>query len=1247
MNVGELTATFDVEVDGAGFVRAEAAMEGLRRGADGRLRDLRGRFVSESRLLADALRDGIETGTAAVEEATSAAGAELADGLGEGGEEASRRLLSSLTDAELAVEGFTRSSNGRIRDLRGRFVAESATIADALRAGVEAGTQAAEDAAGDADIDIDVNVDSTDAEAGIGEVETSLAELRRQAAETATSVRRDLNAALRRLPTVRIDADSTPLDEQLVRVRHQLRDLAAERVGITVTTEEASRRLAALTAELETLSREHPSPSVNLGVRQATEQIVELRVRLAELSGETVDIRVNTETARARAELAEIGEEARHSGDDGGRLGRILSQVGDAAGPIGSVAGRISLVAGAVGGALPLVAGLSAALVSILPAAGVAATGLLMVASAGAAIKIGSSGIGAAIKAAFADAPAATGAAASGANQYASAQRAVKDAAEQAAYANEQAARRVSDAERNLADAQRASLQVQQALDDARRQAAQDLEDLNNKLIDAGLSERDAVLRVQEAQDALTAATADGSTATARQREQAQLALDQARQRLVEQGIAYRRLQQEAQQANAAGVEGSARVVQAQDRIVQAQRQVQDQTRALQDAQVQQSRTAAQGAEQVQRAIEALHQAGAGAAAGGVDPLAAAMAKLSPNAREFVAELIRLKPALSDLKWDVQQTLFQGFAGSLRFGAETILPVLHTALVGSAQQLNVMGRAAIATAGEMAENGTLGRAFASANKGLAGLTKLPSVFVQAVSQIGAAAGPAFERFGAAANSGLERLSQKMTAAFNSGGMQRAIDTAIDLLGQLGDAAGNFGRFFGEVLGATQQSGGGFIHTLVVISDALAKAFAEPAIQAGLQALFRVTAAVATTAAPLLISALRVIGPVLAALGPPVQVLLDALGSQGLQPIISALGPVLLAAAQAVGQLVLAATPLLGLIGSLVSLALPALTPLLAGAETIFRQLAPVVAAVATALMGLLGPILVQLPTLIEPFVTVLTTLTGVLLPVLTDLLTQLPLAQLGQSFADVAVALAPLLAQVAVLVGQWLKIMLPLLTPIITAVVQLAAVFGGVLAEALQRIVVPALQMVTQLLSGDFSGALRSGRDLLVGIGQTVLDVFTELPRQIARVLADLASAAFDGGKGVISSLIDGMRSMGGKAIDAVKGIVSDISEFFPHSPARVGPFSGRGYPLYSGQAISAALAEGITSGQSRVRQATASLMGTAQGGLGLGQLAAPGGATAGTGTGSGFHIEHYYEAEQGDARRTAAELAFMARGRG
>ncbi|MFE6489790.1 hypothetical protein ACFVGN_43615, partial [Streptomyces sp. NPDC057757] len=385
-------------------------------------------------------------------------------------------------------------------------------------------------------------------------------------------------------------------------------------------------------------------------------------------------------------------------------------------------------------------------------------------------------------------------------------------------------------------------------------------------------------------------------------RAQAQLAFDQAQQQLKEQQLSYQRLQDKAATANQAGVDGSAKVVSAQDRltaaqrtvadqvqaltdaqvqaqkrVAQADREVEDRTRALADAQEQQARTAKQGLESIQKAQEALQQGAAGAAGGGVNPLAAALAKLPPNARAFVEEIIRLKPALESLKFDVQQQLFSGLDSALRTSATSTLPVLHTALVASAGHLNEMAKETLATAGHLSENGTLGQALASANRGLGSMSQLPATIVQGLIQVGAAAGPSFEKINAAGGSALARLSAQMDAAFASGGMQRAIEQAVGLIGQLGRILGNVGDVIGSVFGAAQQTGAGFLGTLEKLTGAMAAAFATPAVQQGLRALFETMSLLASTVAPLLGQALQALGPVFSALAPGIQTLITALG----------------------------------------------------------------------------------------------------------------------------------------------------------------------------------------------------------------------------------------------------------------------------------------------------------------------------------------------------------------------------------
>jgi phage-related protein len=824
-------------------------------------------------------------------------------------------------------------------------------------------------------------------------------------------------------------------------------------------------------------------------------------------------------------------------------------------------------------------------------------------------------------------------------------------------------------AERDLGDAQKNATRAQLDLTTARKQAKEDLEDLANQVIDAQDSQRESVLQLQQAKITLDE-TMRSPAASQAARAQAQLSYDEAVQHSKEQQLQLDRLRDKQALAARAGVDGSQTVIDAQDKLTQAQRDVGDRTQAVTDAQVQghrqvalavrkigdeqravadaqqqQAKTAYQGTEQVQKAQEALAQAmrSAGAAAAAT---ANALAKLAPNARAFVDEVIHLKGAWESLRFDVQQRLFDGLAGSLRTAAGSILPVLHTQLVQSAGAVNDMGRGVLETAGHMASSGVLGQALGSANRGLESLTRIPAQVIQGFLQIGAAAGPAFDRITGGVGRLADSISQRLNKAFSSGGMQQAINTAIGLLSQLGTVAGNLVGLVGEVLSTAQASGGGFVNTLVQISGALKVAFATPAVQEGLRSLFSLTSQIASTAAPLLLQALQVIAPVLSTLGPPLQVLVTTLGA-ALRPVIAALGPVLVTAAQAIGQLVIAAAPLLPVIGQLAAALLPSLTPLLAGAGQIFQQLAPLVAAVAGAIGQLLGPVLAVLPQLITPAVSLLTTLTGAILPPLTQLISQLPLGQLGQSFAQIAVALAPVLTQLAVLAGQYLQAMMPLLLPIITAFSRLAAIFSGELARVVQAVVVPALRMLADLLSGNLSGAVSNAGQLLSGLAQTVTQVFTQLPGEVLGVLGDLAGQLFTAGGRIIDGLINGIKGKIGDVKDAVGGLLQGARNLLPFSPAKEGPFSGSGWTLYSGQSISTALADGILSGRDRVRTATRSLVGTAHAGLGGGQFGGLAMAGAGGVPGGGFHIQNYYESETGSARSTAEELMWLGKGRG
>lgn len=142
-------------------------------------------------------------------------------------------------------------------------------------------------------------------------------------------------------------------------------------------------------------------------------------------------------------------------------------------------------------------------------------------------------------------------------------------------------------------------------------------------------------------------------------------------------------------------------------------------------------------------------------------------------------------------------------------------------------------------------------------------------------------------------------------------------------------------------------------------------------------------------------------------------------------------------------------------------------------------------------------------------------------------------------------------------------------------------------------------------LPGRVAGALASlagtlsriTRSAFAGMTSAVLDGISDIvgwvasiPGRIWSALGDTARMLFQAGVNIVKGLIDGMMSMIGKVGDAIGSVVGKIRDHLPWSPAKEGPLSGRGYPLYSGQKIGGALADGILGSTGRVAAASLAL---------------------------------------------------------
>ncbi|MGW1828826.1 aggregation-promoting factor C-terminal-like domain-containing protein [Streptomyces tubercidicus] len=413
----------------------------------------------------------------------------------------------------------------------------------------------------------------------------------------ARSLKTKLEAAFKAMPKLDVRLSDTGVDAELARLRARMETLSQKRIGVDVDVAAAEAEIVRIEAELTRLGASHPNVSVRADTATARAALAEIRAEIAAVDAADPDVKVDVSTGQATAALMALGVQ----------MGLV------AAIPLGPI----------------IAAGLGAVVSAAAAAgAGVGALGIAAVPSISAvknvltqqkaaqddATKSTNDGGNAATQAAqkaltMAGAQQALTAAhrnaataiAQANRQVSDAERAVGDAVQRAAEQRKAAAdgvkraeqsladahRGVRAAEQSLIDAQKSARQAQDDLTAARKTAAQQLKDLDDQLTDGALGQREATLRVQEAQQELqqTIAANNVGKATQLQVAQAQLAFDQAVQHQKEQEQGYKDLQRSAADQRKAGVEGSDAVKSAMERLNTANRAVKDQSDGVTDAQ--------------------------------------------------------------------------------------------------------------------------------------------------------------------------------------------------------------------------------------------------------------------------------------------------------------------------------------------------------------------------------------------------------------------------------------------------------------------------------------------------------------------------------------------------------------------------------------------------------------------------------------------------------------------------------------
>ena len=282
--------------------------------------------------------------------------------------------------------------------------------------------------------------------------------------------------------------------------------------------------------------------------------------------------------------------------------------------------------------------------------------------------------------------------------------------------------------------------------------------------------------------------------------------------------------------------------------------------------------------------------------------------------------------------------------------------------------------------------------------------------------------------------------------------------------------------------------------------------------------------------------------------------------------------------------------------------MPALSSLGNAVMALFSAVMPVIATAVSTV----GPIIAQVISIV---VQLATTLASSITPVIQNIAAVITavLPQIQATFSIFGSYVSGVINAVFPLIQTVITTVMNVINAVITTV--LAAINGdwsGVWAgiqgiasavwSGIQSVVSAAINAVKGVISSVmstvkslWSGAWSSVKSLVSsawdGIKSTVsggiegmMGFISSIPGRIQGAFADAGSWLVSSGRSIIDGFARGIRESLGNAISAVQSGISEIRSYFPFSPAKKGPFSGRGWVLYSGMSIADAMAEGFES---------------------------------------------------------------------
>lgn len=213
----------------------------------------------------------------------------------------------------------------------------------------------------------------------------------------------------------------------------------------------------------------------------------------------------------------------------------------------------------------------------------------------------------------------------------------------------------------------------------------------------------------------------------------------------------------------------------------------------------------------------------------------AAMKKLAPSAREFVTEIKNLHPVFHQLQQDVQQVFFTQLQGTLTRVSRTLLPTLHTGLVGLSGDLGRVANGFLAAFGNHKED--IASIFLAARAAIQPFIPALAAVAGAFVTLAAVGGPLFASLSGGLAHLLTMFSAFIAQAANSGALSQFFDDALVVLKQLGGFIGSVFDLVTALISALQTDGAQALGFLTTLINQLAAFFRTPAGAAALANLF--------------------------------------------------------------------------------------------------------------------------------------------------------------------------------------------------------------------------------------------------------------------------------------------------------------------------------------------------------------------------------------------------------------------------